>query len=139
MAKVNLMTQAEYAKHRGCSAVAVHKAVKAGRISLIGDKIDPTVADIQWAANTRARQTNVGKSAAAVADLVNLAEGGATAPSPQAPPAPPPAAPDTGYSAARARREHAEAEQAEMELQRKKGELVAWEDVQRGGFEVARE
>lgn len=62
MAKVKLMTQAEYAQHRGCSAVAVHKAVKAGRISTIDGKIDPAVADIQWAANTRARVAQKPKS-----------------------------------------------------------------------------
>ena len=55
MAQVNLMTQAQYAEHRGCSRVAVHKAVKEKRISLIDGKIDAAVADIQWAANTRAR------------------------------------------------------------------------------------
>jgi phage terminase large subunit GpA-like protein len=58
MAKVNRqrLTQAEYAKHRGCSAVAVHKAIKAGRITTFEDgTIDPEVADIQWAKNSRAR------------------------------------------------------------------------------------
>ena len=57
MAKANIMTQAEYARHRGCSRVSVHKAIEAGRITLIGGKIDATVADLQWSANTRARVT----------------------------------------------------------------------------------
>lgn len=35
MAKVNLMTQAAYARRRGVSKVAVGKAIKAGRISLV--------------------------------------------------------------------------------------------------------
>lgn len=137
MAKVKLMTQAEYAAHRGCSAVAVHKAVKAGRISLIGDKIDPAVADIQWAANTRARQRNVGKPDAEH-DLVQQATAGA-APSDAPTAAPPPPAADTGYTAARARREQAEADLAEMAARKQRGELVAWQDVARGGFEVARD
>jgi hypothetical protein len=140
MAKVNLMTQAEYAEHRGCSAVAVHKAVKGGRISLIGDKIDPAVADIQWAANTRARQPNASKSAPAN-DLVQQAETAVSAADPPAaaPPPPAPAIPDTGYSAARARREQAEADLAEMNAKKMRGDLVAWEDVSRGGFEVGRD
>lgn len=137
MAKVNLMTQAEYAKHRGCSAVAVHKAVKAGRISLIGDKIDPTVADIQWSANTRARHANA-KTLPAAADLVDQAGAAPVSADPEPPAAPAPAA-VTGYTEARARRELAEAEQSEIELRKAKGELVAWADVQRGGYEVARE
>lgn len=137
MSKVKLMTQAEYAAHRGCSAVAVHKAVKAGRISLIGDKIDPDVADIQWAKNTRARVRNVDTpEPSGGADLVDQA--GAAAP-PPATPSPTPAPADSGYTAARARREAAEAEQAELELGKLRGELVYRADVMRGGFEVGRE
>jgi hypothetical protein len=127
------MTQAEYAKHRGVSAVAVHKAVKAGRISLIGDKIDPEVADIQWAKNTRARQRPDG-----AAPAPSPIEAAASAPGDSGQ-APPPAQPDTGYTAARARREVAEAEQAEIELRRKKGELVLREDVDRAFREIMRE
>jgi hypothetical protein len=137
MSKVKLMTQAEYAAHRGCSAVAVHKAVKAGRISLIGDKIDPAVADIQWAANTRARQRNVGSADPQASDLVDQAGGGEQAPAPFVAAAAPLA--DTGYNAARARREQAEADLAEMAAKKQRGELVAWEDVSRGGFEVGRD
>jgi len=47
------MNQAEYARHRGCSAMAVSKAVKAGRISIRDGQIDPAVADQEWARNTR--------------------------------------------------------------------------------------
>lgn len=63
MVKVTLMSQAEYAKHRGVSHVAVHKAIKEERIMLIGGKIDPMVADIQWSANTRARAPSARASA----------------------------------------------------------------------------
>lgn len=56
---VTLMTVSEYARHRGCDEKAVRKAVAEGRISAMerdGKKaIDPEVADIQWARNTRAR------------------------------------------------------------------------------------
>jgi hypothetical protein len=67
MAKVNLLSQKEYAEHRGCSPAAVCNAVAAGRISLIDGKIDPVVADIQWKANTRAR-IHKGRAQATTAD-----------------------------------------------------------------------
>lgn len=142
MAEVKLITQAEYAKHRGCSAVAVHKAVKAGRISLIGDKIDPKVADIQWQQNTRARNHNVGippvppPPAAPVPPPQDLASPAPGADVPSAPVAP---VVDTGYTQARARRENAEAEQAEIDLRKRKGELVERVDVDRAGYEIGRD
>lgn len=145
MAKVILMTQAEYAKHRGCSAVAVHKAVKAGRISLIGDRIDPAVADIQWSANTRARQPNRAGTGDRQDGPAETDQGDLVAsptPDPSAAPATPPAqtAPaDTGYSAARARRERAEAEEAEIRTAKMRGDLVARDDIERAMFEATRE
>lgn len=39
----------------GLRQKAVRKAIAEGRISTIDGKIDPEVADIQWAKNTRAR------------------------------------------------------------------------------------
>jgi phage terminase Nu1 subunit (DNA packaging protein) len=105
---VQLLSQAQYAKHRGVSGVAVHKAVKAGRITLIEGKVDPAVADIQWQANTRARISS--------------------AQAPAAPPAPKPG--DDGdevpsdYWASRARREKAEAQTAELKLAELQGLLV---------------
>lgn len=54
-ARVDLISQAEYARRRGVAKSAVAKAVKEGRITLINGKIDPAVADIQWAQNTRTR------------------------------------------------------------------------------------
>ncbi|KQT10977.1 hypothetical protein [Ramlibacter sp. Leaf400] len=148
-----LLTQAEYARSRkerglpGGSREAVRKAVEEGRISAFGpDKlIDRELADAQWERNTRAR---LSPEAAAGAvrpapeaggqDLVDQAGSTPAAPAP-APAAPAPAGAETGYSAARARREIAEAEQAEIDLRKAKGELVAWQDVARGGFEVGRE
>lgn len=115
MTKVKLMTQAEYAVHRGVSAVAVHKAVKAGRISLIEGKIDPAVADIQWAHNTRPR-----------ADRKLTA-----APAAEVPPVAPvivanPVSSDEGddYWVSRAKRERAEAAIAEMKRAELEGKLI---------------
>lgn len=60
MAKVQLMGIRAYARHRGCAPSAVVKAIDEERITTVRDEkgrrlIDPTVADIQWSKNTRAR------------------------------------------------------------------------------------
>jgi hypothetical protein len=106
---VQLISQAEYAKRRGCSQVAVHKAVKAGRITLIDGKIDPAVADVQWQANTRAR----------VSTRPPQGEGATAAGAPRM-------ADDDGdgYWQSRARREKAEADTAELKLAELRGDLV---------------
>ena len=129
MAKVNLMTQAQYARHRGCSKVAVGKAVKANRISLVNGQIDATVADIQWQANTRARVSR--REAPAQLSLDGASQSGAV--------------PDTvasgstaltgdsgvgdGYTANRGRREAADAEMAELKLAEAQGSLIRIEAV----------
>ena len=64
MAKVQLMGIREYARHRGCAPSAVVKAINEERITVILDEkgrrcVDPEVADIQWAKNTRARADSV--------------------------------------------------------------------------------
>jgi len=140
-----LLTQAAYAgsrKARGLSGgtrEAVRQAVEAGRISAIGpDKlIDPRVADVQWEQNSRKRAVavNVPAQAAPVAppaapdgpamtlfvpgEGVDVASGAATPPGPDLP-APEPG----GYADSRARRERADAEQAEMKAARMAGSLV---------------
>jgi hypothetical protein len=143
-----LLTQAEYARHRaarglpGGTRESVRKAVDAGRISTIGEKIDPAVADIQWEQNTRAR---VSPQAAATTPTATQAPAPGAEPSGQAPgtepPAPPPggAAGDTGYTGARARRELADAEKAELETAKLRGSMVARDDVDRAIFEIGRE
>ena len=116
----NLITQAEYARHRGCSREAVRKAVDAGRITAFGpDKlVDRDLADTQWKRNTRTRIS-------------------------AKPPAPPPegasqfppadhsgVADDAdGYWKSRARRELAEAELAELKLAEQRGVLVRIADI----------
>ena len=53
-----LITKAEYARQRGVTPAAVCNAIRRGTITAINDKIDPEVANIQWAAN-RKRALNV--------------------------------------------------------------------------------
>lgn len=105
---VQLMSKSGYARHRGCDEKAVRKAVAEGRISLINGKIDAAVADIQWAANSRARASRgQAKQLALVAASVNDE----------------PANSDD-YMFNRNRREAAEAERAELSLAEDKGQLI---------------
>ena len=47
-----------YARHRGVTDTAVHKAIRSGRINALADgTIDPDQADAQWARNTSAPKT----------------------------------------------------------------------------------
>lgn len=128
MAEVKLITQAEYAKLRGCSAVAVHKAVKAKRISLIDGLIDPAVADIQWAKNSRARVGSKPPAAPALAEpSTRLDSGDLLSPEvagTEAPAAQPPAPPDD-YTTWRGRREAADAELAELRLAEQRRDLIS--------------
>jgi hypothetical protein len=122
----------------------VHAAVADGSIDAFGpDKlIDADLADRQWAMNRRARISPQAAAAAGAAqDLVDQATGASAGPAAVAAPAAPTSqpVPDTGYTAARARREQAEADLAEMNAKKMRGDLVAWEDVSRGGFEVGRD
>jgi len=138
---VNLVSKSAYARHRGVDEKAVRKAVSEGRISLINGKIDPAVADIQWAANTRARAGSGGGAsnvAAPGADLLAGAAVQADAPPAAAAAASPTLVPD-GYTAARARREAADAETAEIQLKKLRGEILVTADVARAGFEVGRD
>jgi len=116
MAAVNLVTQAEYAKLRGVSPVAVHKAVKAGRITLIDGKIDPVVANVQWEANTRKRVDTA--AAPAQPELLAAASAGGQAPAAQV------AESGDGYNVSRARIAAAEAEMAELRLAEEQGKTI---------------
>jgi hypothetical protein len=150
MAKVDtaLLTQAEYARHRkalglsGGTRESVRKKVDKGSISVFGDKglIDPALADVQWERNTRARLSPQAQGVAKP-DLVGQA-GAVQLDAPRAetqPAAITPVESPNGYTAARARRENADATTAEMQLAKLRGELVSRADVDRAGFEIGRE
>lgn len=113
MSKVNLITPAEYAKHRGQSKAAVSKAIKAGRISLIDGKIDPVAADAQWARNSRVRAGS-GKPPAGLVTgpLVGGGEESGAKPG------------GDDYWVSRSRREAADAGMAEIELAEKAGQVI---------------
>jgi len=80
---VQLLTVAAYARHRGCDEKAVRKAIDENRITAIQTadgkrRIDPAVADIQWAQNTRARADS-GRAGAAIGAGEGAGPDGATA------------------------------------------------------------
>lgn len=133
---VQLITKSAYARLRGCDEKAVRKAVNEGRISLIDGKIDPAVADIQWARNTRAR---VSQAAVPTDDLLGAGEADvlqAAAASGRAAAAP---AAEPGYMAFRSRREEADAQIAEMNAAKMRGTMLMRQDVDRAMFEIGRE
>ena len=113
-----LISQAEYARRRGVDPTSVRDAIRAGRITLVGGRVDPSAADMQWDRNTRRRVRAIDEKPAANAYI-------------QSPPrthsAPSDPAPD--YNEARARREQAEAELAELKLAEQRGMLVRVEVV----------
>jgi len=152
-----LMTQAEYARSRkarglpGGSREAVRKAVDAGRISAMGpDKlVDPAVADIQWAANTRGRVEASGatQSPSAQANAAGGGDGGSPANqgtllaggdggTPAAPEVPAVAPKDTTYQDARARREVADAAMAEIEAAKMAKKLATVDGMHMGWREA---
>ena len=112
-----LISIADYARHRGCSYQAVRAAIKSGRISLVGDKLDPAVADLQWEANRR-RAPNVANTP------TNTPQ---PAPAVKAAPDGDPDVP--ALESSRRRREFHEANLAEMRERQKAGELVELREV----------
>lgn len=135
---VRLITIAAYARHRSCDEKAVRKAIEEGRITAIqqpnGRKlIDPEVADIQWAKNTRSRADSKR------ADPAFSLTGGAASPAAQNAASGPdsgPAAP--GYADYRAIREKADAEMAQRANLKDAGLLVERASTERGVFDVVR-
>ena len=119
-----LMTKAEYARHRGVSGAAVTKAIERCRIPLVDGKIDPLVADTLWRARTdphqqrRALQQNLREPDQSI-DV----------------PPDEPAAPKIGSW--RDRRDKAEAQLAELELAQQLGSLVKADDVERKARQLA--
>lgn len=121
-----LITPTEYARRRGVHHTAVLKAVKTGRISLIDGKIDPDVADIQWQKNTRNPRAAFAQPQVALVDRPAGVQEAQTLPAPDT------AIPQAVYDLqlARAKREHHEANIAELRERQKAGELVELQQVQ---------
>jgi hypothetical protein len=127
-----LMTQSEYARHRGCTDAAVLKAIRSERITTVQKDgktlIDPDVADIQWARNTRPRSAppSVRVLEAPSAPAAALSSDDRT----------PIEAELYDIQAARAKREHHEANIAAMKEARQAGDLVEAKAVARATTEI---
>lgn len=122
----NLITPAEYSRHRGCSREAVSQAIEAGRISTLpGPKgrkmIDPEVADIQWKRNTDPKQS---ERANASKRNIEPAGGGDQA--------------GSEYWESKTRREKAEAIIAELKAAELAGSLVSVERVRSASMRMSR-
>jgi hypothetical protein len=143
--KPETLTQRGYARHRGVSHKSVQKAIAAGRITTVaGDRIDPRVADSEWAANTdvtkprnsvsgdpkhRRREDGAPSPARSRASRGDESQAGAESDLRSA---------DRGYTAARAMREAYAAKTARLEYERLSGKLIDSDEVRRDGFETGR-
>ena len=131
------MTKSEYARHRGCDEKAVRKAINESRITALPqpngrEMIDPDVADIQWARNTRARGDSGRAGAVSVAEGVDPAsttENAATAPIATA---------KDEYNVLRTERERLALDRERRENDEEKGRLVDRADVERSTFDAFR-
>jgi hypothetical protein len=102
-----------YARHRGVTDTAVHKAIRAGRITPEADgSIDPDRADLEWARNTDTPRAGTRTQAVKVA----VPEASADAPAPPAG--------GTSLLQARTVNEVVKAQTNKVRLARLKGELV---------------
>jgi len=135
--KKELISQREYARRRGISNVAVHRAVTSGRISTVDGKIEPALADREWRENTdqskpRNRITGRPKHSrvhGAPSEPMDLGDSEASYGGNAA---------ATGYAKARAARELYQAQLAKLELDRQRGDLVRADEVRLGAFNMAR-
>lgn len=132
-----LMSQRAYARHLHVTEGAVRKAIKAGRITTVGGKIDPGRADREWQANTRSGQAG--------SRVAGRAEPGAV-------PAGPwestdgdglgsvPGGNGSGadFAAARAARELYQSQVVKLGLDRQRGLLVRVDEVEKAAFALAR-
>lgn len=121
-----LLSFRKYAQHRGVSPEAVSQAVKRGRITTILDekgrrKIDPEVADIQWAKNTDPVQAQRAAGQRVRPPATELDNN-----------------PTSPAANVRDRVETARAELFELELAEKRGVLGNVDDMRQAAFEKAR-
>jgi len=135
--KRELISQREYARRCGLSPSTVNEAIKRGRITLVKGKIDPILADREWAENTdpstpRNRITGNPKQRkprGQPSQPMDLGGGNdGTSGSGSA----------VGYAKARAARELYQAQLAKLELDRQRGILIRADEVRIGAFNMAR-
>jgi hypothetical protein len=128
VSRAELVSFAEFARIRGVAKSAVTRAIKEGRITPIGEKLDPVVANIQWDANTRAKASNATDHDRGQRTATGGGGGGANHESEAS----------SGYNANRARREAAEAIKAEVEAAKAANSVMDKEKGVRGAFTAFR-
>lgn len=136
-----------YAKHRDVSHVAVHKAIKNGRLRRSvtrrkgpngGDRysIDVALADEEWTANTDPSQQREQPTGAAAAVQAQLFEAARSPADEKAP-----ADPQSGLTLLKARavREGYDAKLKQLEYELRSGKLLDADEVRREQFRLGRE
>lgn len=129
MSRAELISFAEYARHRGVGKSTITKAIKEGRITPIEGKIDPVVADIQWDANTRAKASKATDHMRGHRTATGGGGGSLLGSS---------ALPNDGYNVNRARREAADARKAEIEAAKAANSVMDRERGVRGAYTAFR-
>ena len=110
-----LISISAYAKRRGVTPQAVRKAANSGRISLVHGQVDAKRADREWTRNTwPAGHGGQNAGTRRPRQAKSRSDGGQEG---------------VTFSSARARREHALADLAELELARKRGDLVSLAEI----------
>lgn len=125
MKSAKLLTLRAYAKHRGVNEKSVREAIASqrikkgikGRTSSGRYQIDPKVADKEWAKNT-----STIKGGDQRPEIKEKRSEGK----------------NFDYYAARAKKEHWEAQLAELRAKEKEGQLVEVDNVKREAFEIGR-
>lgn len=115
----------DYAKHRGVSRQAVHKAIAEGRIELVQGRINREIADREWAANTTDSGSAAGGPGAAASPRTGA--GGASDPTPR-----------LSYNEARTAWQWYRARIAQLDYEERAARLVDAEKVKQAAFEQAR-
>jgi hypothetical protein len=130
---VEFLSGRAYAARRGVSHTAVQKAIRSGRITTVDGKIDPAIADREWAENT---DPSTSKNS-----LTGTPKGrwrGDAPPKPNEIDGGNGRATGTGYGRARAAREAALAGIAKLQLDEKTGKLVDANEVKLAFFNATR-
>ena len=140
---VEPMSLRAYARHRGVSLRAVQKALASGRISTRPDgRVDPEIADANWARNTAPRPQPVSRTtgtgapvAAASASSPQTGHHHATRrTTPPEPPDPPRLESGLEYSKARAVRESYMARLAKIDFEERTEKLISRDEVKVAAF-----
>jgi hypothetical protein len=114
------MTMRAYARRRGVALAAVQKAIASGRISTQPDgSIDPEIADVHWAENTRWGASNIMNGAQVGGDSSGRKP--------------------SEYAEARAERERYAAQLAKLKYEERAGGLVRSDQVQQALFKTFRD